>query len=112
MRALLTVFFMVLVGYTFGQRKIVQQVKESVTATESEAHLTFLASNEMRGRDTGSPEIDIAANYLRTQLKIYGATPVPDDTSFFQTVPLDKILPAETASLIIGSDSFKLKDDL
>jgi hypothetical protein len=112
MRTLITVFLMVLVGYTFGQRKIIQQVKESVTATESEAHLTFLASNEMRGRDTGSPEIDIAANYLRTQLRIYGATPVPGDTSFFQTVPLDKILPAETALLIVGSDSFKLKDDL
>lgn len=112
MRTLITVFLMVLVGYAFGQRKIIQQVKESVTVLESEAHLTFLASDEMRGRDTGSPEIDIAANYLRTQLKIFGAKPVPGDTSFFQRVPLDKIVPAETASFIVGSDSFKLKDDL
>src|SRR5688572_31423979 len=102
MRTLITVFLMVLVGYAFGQRKIIQQVKESVTVLESEAHLTFLASDEMRGRDTGSPEIDIAANYLRTQLKIFGAKPVPGDTSFFQRVPLDKIVPAETASFIVG----------
>ena len=41
----------------------------SVTAAEVEAHLSFLASDEMRGRNTGSPEIDIAANYIATQFK-------------------------------------------
>lgn len=112
MRRFILLFFLLLAGSAIAQRKIIQQVERSVTATESEAHLSFLASDEMRGRDTGSPEIDIAANYIKAQLKIFGATPVPGDTTYFQQVHLETIRPATVASLIVDSDSFKLKDDL
>ena len=74
--------------------------------------MSFLASDEMRGRDTGSPEIEIAANYISTQLKIFGVKPVQGDSNYFQEVRLEKIIPATSASLSVGSDVFKLKDDL
>lgn len=112
MRNVILVFLLLISSGGYAQRKIIQQVEQSVTASESEAHLSFLASDEMRGRDTGSPEIDIAANYIKTQLKIFGAKPVRGDTSYFQPVRLEKIVPATTASLTVGSDVFKLKDDL
>ncbi len=73
----------------FAQKK----VNESVVATELEAHLSFLAADEMRGRSTGSPEIDIAANYLAAQYKIFGVKPVKGGQSFFQEVKLEKIIP-------------------
>ena len=40
-----------------AQKKINSKIDQSVTAAELEAHLSFLASDEMRGRNTGSPEI-------------------------------------------------------
>jgi hypothetical protein len=95
-----------------GQRKVIQQIQKSVTALESGAHLTFLASDEMRGRDTGSPEIDIAANYISTHLKIFGAKPVPGTSGFFQEVRLKKIAPAKGVSLKIGDEAFKQVEDL
>ena len=60
----------------------------------------------MRGRDTGSPEIDIAASYISTQLRIFGAKPVKGDTNYFQEVRLEKIIPATSASLTIGDGCF------
>jgi hypothetical protein len=66
----------------------------------------------MRGRDTGSPEIEIAANYLASQLKIYGATTVQNDTSYFQQVLLQKLIAPKSALLVVGLDSFKLKEDM
>ena len=95
-----------------AQRKVIENVTSSVTALESEAHMSFLASDEMRGRDTGSPEIDIAANYISTQLRIFGAKPVQGDSNYFQEVRLEKIIPATSASLTVGTDVFKSKDDL
>ncbi|MBA4056691.1 MAG: peptidase M28, partial [Marivirga sp.] len=83
-----------------------------VNATETEAHLSFLASDEMRGRDTGSPEIDQAANYLATQFRILGVKPVNGTSTFFQQVQLEEIKPPADAVFTIESDLLKLKDDI
>lgn len=65
------------------------QVKyaNTITADDLKEHLTFLASDEMKGRDTGSPEGLIAANYLADFYKELGLTG-PADGSYFQQVPL------------------------
>jgi hypothetical protein len=46
--------------------------------------LTFLASDEMKGRDNGSPEIEKAAQWLAEKYKELGLQPVPGQESFFQ----------------------------
>lgn len=112
MRNVALAIFLVSALNTLAQKKIIQKVETSVKAHESQAHLRFLASDEMRGRDTGSPEIDIAANYISTQLHIFGAKPVAGSTSFFQEVKLRKIMPAKDVSLTIGSDDFKVGEDV
>jgi hypothetical protein len=94
-----------------AQKKVLSKVNKLITAGDVEAHLSFLAADEMRGRDTGSPEIDIAANYLALQLKLFGAKPGAG-ASYFQDVQLEKIMPATSAELTIGADVLKLKDDL
>jgi hypothetical protein len=93
-----------------AQKKIISKIELEVTAAELEAHLSFLASDEMRGRDTGSPEIDIAANYIATQLKLSGVKP-GSGASYFQEVQLQRINPPTSAEIVIGSDVLKLKDD-
>ncbi|MDF2156937.1 M28 family peptidase [Algoriphagus sp. CAU 1675] len=65
------------------------QVKyaNTITAEDLKEYLTFLASDEMRGRDTGSEEGLIAANYLADFYKELGLAG-PVDGSYFQKVPL------------------------
>ena len=82
MRGIILVVLMLIAAGASAQRKVIESVKSSVSALESEAHISFLASDEMRGRDTGSPEIDIAANYISTQLRIFGAKPVQGDSNY------------------------------
>lgn len=50
--------------------------------------ITFLASDAMRGRDTGSPEHRLAAAYVADQFKAAGLKPLGDAGSFLQNVPL------------------------
>jgi len=52
------------------------------------AHVMFLASDAMRGREAGSPEFDIAAQYVASRFYAAGLTPGGDAGSFLQTVPL------------------------
>ena len=52
------------------------------------AHVAFLASDEMRGRDTGSAEYNIAAQYVAARFLELGLKPAGDKGSYLQPVPL------------------------
>jgi len=40
-------------------------------------HIKYLASPELKGRATGSPELETAANYIASQFQSFGVKPVP-----------------------------------
>jgi hypothetical protein len=44
------------------------------------AHVKYLASPELKGRATGSPELEKAAGYIATQFQSFGVKPVPGST--------------------------------
>lgn len=111
MRIIVTLTLVLMVSFVHAQKKVVAQITDLINAREAEAHLGFLAADEMRGRDTGSPEIDIAANYLVAQFKRMGLKPAGGST-YFQDVQLEKIVPPTTAEFSLGNEAFKLKDDL
>lgn len=83
-------FLFILTFYSlsvFGQNSIIETITETAEKPEIEMHLHFLASDEMMGRDTGSPHIKIASRYIAEFLRMHGVTPVPGYDSFFQDVP-------------------------
>jgi len=43
-------------------------------------HIKYLASPELKGRATGSPELETAANYVASQFQSFGVKPVPGST--------------------------------
>lgn len=62
-----------------------------ITRAEIEAHVNYLASDELRGRETGSPESRLASEYLARAFKAAGLEPAGDDGTFFQSVPMERI---------------------
>ncbi len=65
------------------------------------AHVMFLASDAMRGREAGSAEYDIAAQYVAAQYYAAGLRPAGDDGSYLQTVPLLSFRPADQGTLTV-----------
>jgi len=59
-----------------------------VTRADIEAHVRFLASDELAGRATGTPEAARAAAYLADVLARCGVEPAGDNGTFLQAVPL------------------------
>jgi hypothetical protein len=63
-----------------------------VPAVNIEAHIRFLASDYMGGRDTGSDGYEIAANYVASQMRLLGLEPAGDNDTYFADVPLHEVL--------------------
>jgi len=50
-------------------------------------HVRFLASDDMKGRQSGTPEYQRAAEYVAAKMKEYGLGPGGDNGTYFQAVP-------------------------
>jgi hypothetical protein len=59
----------------------------SITASELKTHLTIVASDEMEGRDTGSPGQKKAGRYLIEHYKMNGIPYPKGADSYYQNVP-------------------------
>src|SRR5665811_1201790 len=62
------------------------------SAANIKADMAFLASDRLKGREAGTPEFDIAADYVAGQMKKIGLVPLGgpknEKASYFQPVPL------------------------
>ena len=76
----------------------IPDVVKGITARELGGHMKFLASDLMRGRDTASAEIRLAAEYLASRLSAAGAEPSGDSEqgrkTYFQRFPLEVVTPS------------------
>lgn len=73
----------------------------SDAARRVQAHMEFLASDLLEGREAGSRGYDIAADYVAAQFKQLGLTPAGDAGSYFQRVPMVAYRPVDEGSLVL-----------
>src|SRR5947209_19746599 len=72
----------------------------------------YLASDEMKGRGDGSPELDKAADYIASQFRLWGLRPMGDSNSYFQNFEITtgaQIGPKTSAQL--NQTILKINDD-
>lgn len=81
----------------------VEKVTETISKSEIEGHIYFLADDVLKGRDTGSPELKIAASYLANSFRSYGVKPNPKTGTYYQEVKLKRISPPKNASIEINN---------
>jgi hypothetical protein len=60
-----------------------------ITADRVRGHVEFLASDELRGRDTPSPGLEAAAEYLAAQFRAFGLEPAGDAGTYLQRWALE-----------------------
>jgi len=59
-----------------------------VSASAVKSHMTFLASDALKGREAGTPEYEVAAEYVASRFMALGLEPIGEDDTYFQTVTL------------------------
>ncbi|MEW6211307.1 MAG: M28 family peptidase [Acidobacteriota bacterium] len=65
---------------------------EAVRAAQLKDYLTFIASDELEGRNTPSRGLDTAALYLASHLSRWGLRPAGDNGTYFQRIALRRTL--------------------
>lgn len=79
----------------------------NISAKEIKSHLEFLASDNLKGRFSGSPEERLAGEYIKQQFESYGLKPAFNN-SWFQEFPfIEKVEITKNNSLKIISDKTK-----
>lgn len=73
---------------------------DDITAAELRSHVTWLASDALEGRGTGTPALDLAAEYIAREFQRYGLKPAGENGTYFQT--FDVITGAETGGNTIA----------
>lgn len=88
-----------------------QKVLSTVHLNDVKGHLTFIASDELKGRNTGSEGLKIAAQYIKSQLMSYGAMPAPGMEDYLQEVPLSVNTPPERGTITLDGNLLNYPDD-
>jgi hypothetical protein len=81
--------------------KVAVKAASSITVADMQRHLYTIASAEMEGRDTPSPGLEKAANYIEEHFKLLGLTP-GNNGSYRQYYPLYRDSMINTAVAING----------
>src|SRR5690348_16853426 len=67
-----------------------QRGVDTIAANQMRDYLTFIASDEMEGRDTPSRGLNTTAKFLALNLSRWGFKPAGDEGSFLQRIDLQR----------------------
>ena len=90
---------LILLPLLFAAPALAQDLTHAEAALK--AHVAFLASDAMRGRDTGSPELAIAEQYVAAQMLAAGLAPGGPNGTWLQPVPLVSFRGADHGTLTL-----------
>ena len=92
---------------TAAKQPLVRKSAEAITAAQLKDYLSFIASDEMEGRNTPSRGLDTTAKFIATELSRWGVKPAGDDKTYFQKISLKKEKVTGTGSEVeIGGRKF------
>jgi hypothetical protein len=85
MKKLFVYFFLVLltIGFHSETKKLPDP---NITAEDLRAHISYLASDELKGRFTGTEECKLAADYIKNEFMSYSLIPAWEN-SYYQEFP-------------------------
>ncbi len=80
-----------------------QKAIDSISPDEAKRIVSYLSSDDLKGRPTPSPELDRAADYIAENLKTYGLLPV--NGSYFQLLHIHRTYLGDTNVVkVVGRD--------
>ena len=85
---------------------------DTISAAQLKNYLSFIASDEMEGRDTPSRGLDTTAKFIAMNLERWGFKPAGDDGTFFQRIVLRRdLLDGAHSSAEINGQKFNYGED-
>ncbi len=93
---------------TAQKKKIQKQFDEELAVS----HITYLASDELMGRDPARPEMKLAIDYIAGEFEKLGVKEVPGADGYFQNIPFNLSSPPKSGSLSMGENQFTQRESM
>ncbi|UZD23586.1 M28 family peptidase [Algoriphagus halophytocola] len=90
-----------LLSVTFVAEAQKKKIEKKFDEKSAIADLTYLTSDELKGRDPSYPEMEMAYNYISMQLEEAGAKPLPGADGYFQNIPFRLSTPPSKGQISI-----------
>src|SRR5688572_4249531 len=99
MRTFRICMMMLLLGATAATAQTpLTRAAATITQQDVAKRIQFLASDDLRGRDTPSPGLDKAAEYIAAEFKSFGLKPAGDAGTYIQRWPF-KVAKVDASSI-------------
>ena len=106
------IFFSLLILFAFVSIHSQNISNPEITTEEIKEHITFFASDDLEGRDSGTEELLAAAVYISDEFKNYGLEPLFED-GFLQEFPFIKTIElTDKNSLSLSTNENEVKPEL
>jgi hypothetical protein len=92
-------------------QKVSKTPEYSFLQADAEAHIRFLASDEMLGRRTGEVTNNVAARYIAEQFRKLGVKTANGQADYLQKVPLEYSKGSKSGEIYAGKDTLKSGKD-
>jgi hypothetical protein len=98
---ILSIFFysILATNLSFSQKLNTTRLIEIISADSIRRHVEFLGHDSLQGRGTGTHGEQIAAHYIADHLKKYQLTPLGDQRTYFQSIPMHGSYPLRQSEL-------------
>ncbi len=103
-KSLLTLGLLVISGSLVLAQK--QDIEKKFDGKTAISEFTYLASDELMGRDPARPEMKLAYSFIASSLEKAGAKPIPGADGFYQNIPFRLSSPPKSGKLTIGSTDY------
>jgi len=101
-------YLLITVGYSQSD---IDVVNKTVDYNMIKGQIHFLALDALKGRDTGSPGLELAADFITSQFRSFGVAYAPGMESFRQPVPLTMVTAPTYSHLQIADQSLQAPDN-
>ena len=100
-----------LIIFGTNAQKINKLPEYKLSKNEIEAHIRFIASDEMLGRRTGEITNNVAARYVAENFRLQGLKTPNGQKDYLQAVPFEMVKPTKKGEILVGTDSLKWTKD-
>src|SRR6478752_1117440 len=109
----LTFYLCLSVAFMYAQNtNTVKAINNELPSPVALAPLRFLASDELMGRGTTRPEINIAARYISEKFRSFGLKEVPGTNDYFQIFDIKFKKAATNGGLTVNGKTYAITKEL
>jgi len=110
MKILISTMFCLIATIGYSQSDV-DLVRKTVDQNMIKGQIHFLALDALKGRDTGSPGLELAADFIKSQFRSFGVEYAPGMDTYLQPVPLTMVTAPTTSSVIIADQTLNNPND-